>query len=552
MRGLSQRITSFMKRFFYKDDKGKNRLIFNLTGLLVFVAAYFLLSVVLFFFLNYNITRNDGWFEADLKLANTIKEELSVLSFGREYSASNLNQLMKLVDSFSAESKANQKWRPVKISAGNIIKESTGLKQDRDNPKVKEELVKIRTSIDELVRSLIDKRQNINENLFSRLLIYEIGLVLLIVLLVCSGAFSLIKVIKNQESEVAYFEGIAHQFKAGLLNKIKFDYQGKYLTELSQIIIRFFQLINERYQAVKDQIKNLNFQTNEISLFFSQNDTFYSEIKRDLEQLVENLYHQDDKYQVLTERIKLLNFNLLDSHQQIVDQHESLKNMNHLFQEAPEEIGKVANRVKNREQYLKKVVGDLYQLHSILEQLLHTGSVFQSVAEQNALLALNASIEAARAETAVGGFDIAAEEITLLAEKVGRVSKELLAVVDTMGVKGNVALKTLEIDLARNNDVKFFIDAVGNKINVFCLKLNALLEDVIQYSIQIEELEEKRKTLEEFIVSLGELNRRSQSNYGRAESALEVIKKSGETIAVSEQIDSLALELKHLMNKIAI
>lgn len=552
MRGLSQRFFSFLKMLFFRNIKGKNRLFFNITGLLIVVAAYFLLSIVIFVFLNYQITRNDSRLEADLKLANTIKEELAILSFGREYSASSLNQLMNSVDSFSRESKANQNWKPVKISIGNILKDYTDLKQTRDDPKTGEELIKIRTSINELIRSLIIKRQNINDSLFSRLLIYEIGLILLIILVVCIRTFSLIKVIKNQESEVAYFESLAYQFKAGLLDKIKFDYQGKDLAELNQIIVRFLQLIKERYQTVKDQIKSLNFQTNEISLFFRQNDTFYTEIKRDLEQLVEKLYHQDDKYQVLTERIKLLNLSLLDSHQQILDLHESLKNMNFLFQEAPEEIEKIVTRVKDREQYLKKVVSDLYQLRSILEQLLHTGSIFQNVAEQNSLLALNASIEAARAETAAEGFDIAAEEIALLAEKVGRVSKELLAVVDTMGVKGNAALKTLETDLARNNDVKHFIDAVGNKINVFCLKLSTLLEDVIQYSVQIEELEEKRKVLEEFAVSLGELNRKSQSNYGRAESALEVIKKSGESIIVSEQIDSLTLELKHLMNKIAI
>ncbi len=548
MHGLLQRFGSIIKMFFFKDVKGENRLIFNITGLFFVVIVYFSISIGLFVFLHHSSTQNDNRLETDLKIANSIQNELATLSLRQNYSAPTLNQLLNLANSLSKGIKANQSYKLFKDSLTNLVSFSSEL----NNPKFNDELVQNRVLIEGLVQVLIEKRQNIHESLFSRILICEIGLILLTIFLVWIGVFFSIKTTKTQQSEISYFESLAYQFKGGQLDKIVFNYQGKNLTELNQAISRYIQLVRERYQMVKDQIKNLNYQTNEISLFFKQNDTFYSEVKRDLEQLVHRIYRTDDKYQVLSERIKLLNVNLRDSQQQILHFHESLKSCNHIFLGTPEEIGKIDIQVKNRENYLKKGVGDLYQLRSILEQLLHTGSIFQNVAEQNALLALNASIEAARAETAIGGFDIAAEEIALLAEKVGRVSKELLAVVDAMEVKGNTALKTLETDLARNNDVKHFIESIGNKINIFCLKLSSLLEDVIQYSIQIEGLEEKRKSLEELAASLGELNRKSQNNYGRAEVALDMITKSGETMAVSEQFDSLVVELKHLMNKITI
>jgi hypothetical protein len=82
--------------------------------------------------------------------------------------------------------------------------------------------------------------------------------------------------------------------------------------------------------------------------------------------------------------------------------------------------------------------------------------------------------------------------------------------------------------------------------------LNQLLEETIKYSIQIEELDDKRRTLGQLVVSLGDINQKSQSNFGRAEAALEVIKKSGENLTVTEQLDSLVAELKHLMSKITI
>lgn len=550
MHGLSQRFASFLKSLFFKEIKGENRLIFNFTGLFILVIAYFILSIGLFFYLHFLVLRNDSRFTNDLKLAGSVKQELASFSLGQNQSGDNLNRLTNLIDSLSKAGKAEQSWKLIKTGLDKLIKISSDPKIVRNNPEINNVLIESRASIDELTQTLIEKRKNVNEGLISRVFIYEIGLILLTIILICVGVLFVVKTVKSQQSEIAYFESLAYQFKGGKIDKISSNYQGKDLAELNQVIIKYVQLLKERYQAIKNLIKDLNFQSNEVSQFFKQDDLFYAEIKQELEQLVNRVYNQDDKYQVVADKIKLLNSDLKDSQQQIYNLHQSLRNGYQIFQNAPETITMLEIKVKKREQYLKKVVGNLYQLKDILEQLLHTGSIFQNVAEQNALLALNASIEAARAETAVGGFDIAAEEIAQLADKVGRVSKELLAVVDTMRVNGNTALKTLETDLAYNNNIKFFLEAAGNKINIYALKLKSLLEEAIQYSIQIEELDEKRKSLEGLAVYLGELNQKSRNNYGRAEVALDVIKKSGETMAITEQFDSLIIELKHLLNKI--
>ncbi len=552
MRGLVLRYSAFLRMLFFKNVKGENRLIFNITGLFFVVITQFLLSGVLFFFLHTSITRFDNRLEADLKLAKAIKTDLAILSFEPVISAPALKKLLQSADLLSRDTRRGQSWKLMKASLRNLDKDVSGSEKGWNNQEIDDGLIKCRVLTDELVRFLIEKRQNINDKLLSKIIIFEIGLILITIILVCTGSILLTKNLRKQQSEIAYFESLAYQLKGGLLDKIQYNYQGKALTDLNEALIKYIQLLKERYQAVKDQFKNINFQANEISLFSKQNNIFYEDIKGNLEHLVEHTYYQVDQYQILAERIKELNTKLGDSEEQIILFRESLKSGVKVFREAPEAIKEIEIQVKKREQYLKKITGDLYQLQSLLDQLLQTGSIFQNVAEQNTLLALNASIEAARADTAAGGFDIAAEEIARLAEKIGRVSKELLAVVDVMGNKGSAALKTLEIDLTRSNEVKRFIEAVGNKISIFCLRLGQLLEEAIQYSIQIEELEDKRKSLEELASSLIDLNQKSQNNYGRAEAAIEVIKKSGETMAATEQLDTLISELKQLMNKIAI
>ncbi|MGE5606206.1 MAG: methyl-accepting chemotaxis protein [Bacteroidota bacterium] len=553
MNRLSKLFASLLKVLFFKSIKGNNRLIYNIAGLFFIAVFHLTVSVVLFFWLHASIIKTDKVFEADLKLAHSIKTDLVILSSQLDFSTPTLNRLVNQVDMLSFNCRAERSWKLTKASLTNMIELASGSKKNgAHNQEIDDGIIKSQVLIDDLIRILMEKREAARYKLLSKATIYETSAILIIVLLVCVGAFLLTKSLKEQQSEVAYFESLAYQFKGGQLDKIQFNYRGKILTTLNQVISSYIQQLKERYRAVKEEIKKINFQLNEISLFSKQNISFYNEIKRGLEQTIEQNHDQIDKYRELDEQIKSLDLQLEGSQQQIFELHESVKNKARVFHEAPEGIKEIEIRINKREEYLKKVVSDLYQLRSALERLLQTGSIFQNVAEQNVLLALNASIEAARAEGSAGGFDIAAEEIANLAVKIGRVSKELLAVVDTMSVKGNAALKTLEIDLARNNEVKHFIEGVSTKITIFCLKLSQLLEETIQYSIQIEELEDRRRTLGELASSLGDINQKSQTNFGRAEAALEVIKKSGENLSVTEQLDSLMAELKHLMNKITI
>lgn len=552
MNRLSQWSTSLVKMLFFKNIKGDNRLIYNIAGLFLVAVFHLLIGVLLFFWLHSLIVKTDKGFEDDLRLANSIKTDLAILSSQLDFSTPTLNRAVNRIDMLSANSRAEQSWKLIRTGLTNIGELVSGSNNNRPNQEIEDGIMKSQVLIDELIRALMEKRQSARDKLLSKTIIYITSMIFMSIIMMAVGAFLLIKSVKRQQSEIAYFESLAYQFKGGQLDKIQFNYQGKTLTSLNQIISGYIQHIKERYQAVKENIKKINYQINEISLFSKQNNSFYNEIKQGFEQTIEQNLHQIDSYQKLTDRIKSLDIQLEDSQQQVFELHESLKNKALVFQETSEGIREIQIRIKKREEYLKKVISDLFQLRSALERLLQTGSIFQNVAEQNVLLALNASIEAARAESSAGGFDIAAEEIANLAQKIGRVSKELLSVVDIMSVKGNAAMKTLEIDLTRNNEVKHFLEGVGTKITIFCLKLSQLLEEAIHYGIQIEEVEDKRKSLGKLAASLGDISQKSQSNFGRAEAALEVIKKSGENLAVTDQLDSLVAELKHLMNKIVI
>jgi len=552
MNKLSQWFASCLKKLFFKDVKGENRLIYIITGLFFIVIIHFIFSANLFFRLHGAIINTHEIFEADLKLVNSIKNDLADISSEVSFSVPTLTQLVNKVDLLSAETRADPSWEVIKANITNLVKMASDSKNSPHHSGIDEAFSKSKVLINELGRTLMTKRYSVNGKLLSKTITYEISSIIITIILLCFGVFFLTKSLKKQQAEIAYFESLAYQFRGGQLDKIQFNYRGKSLITLNQVISSYVQHLKERYQAVKEEIKKINFLINEISLFSKQNNTLYIQIKQSLEKLIEETYYQVDRHQVIAEGIKSLDLELEDSQQHISDLHKSLKEKAKVFQETPGEIEKLEMGLKEREQYLATFVGAFNQLKTTLERLLETGTIFQNVAEQNTLLALNASIEAARGESAGGNFEIAAEEIANLAAKTRQVSKELMAMVDKMGTKGNAALKTLESNLAYNNEVRYFLEGVSNKIKLFCSKLNRLVEETIQYSIQVEELEDKSRTLEQLTVSLSGINQRSHYNFGRAQAALEVIKKSGETLTVTGQLDSLITELKYLVNKIAI
>lgn len=552
MKKQAQWFASLLKTIFLKDLRGGNRLIFNITGLFFVVVFQFTIGVSLFWLLHSSVIKNEKALEADLKHAYSIQTDLALLTIKADSVNPTLNRMINKISLLSGDNQTLSSWKQAKTSLIDLAKAFSNSEKGSNLQEIEEEFIRSKVLIGELIEDLIQKRQIINDKQLSKIIIYAISSLLVTIIVFGIGLLLLTRSQKNLQSEIAYFEGLAYQFKDGDLAQVQFDHSRKKLVSLNQALNNYIQRLRERYRAVKERIKKLNFQVNEIDLFSQQNKSLYSKIKQDLGQLITETYNVVDNYQVLAERLSSLDVKLEDARRQIFVLHDSFKNAALFFEKAPQGITAIETQVKKREQFLKTIIGDLYQLRSTFEYLLQTGSIFQNVAEQNTLLALNASIEAARLESSAGGFGIAAEEIAGLSEKIGRVSKELLTVVETMEAKGNAALRTLESDLVRNNEVKHYVEGVGNKIKVFCLKLNQLLDKIVGYGIQIEELEERRQSLAKLAASLGDINRSSQTDFGRAEAALEILNKSGETLTVTEQIESLVIELKDLISNVAI
>ena len=107
----------------------------------------------------------------------------------------------------------------------------------------------------------------------------------------------------------------------------------------------------------------------------------------------------------------------------------------------------VANSIQGMEsvsQRIQESSSRIYQLGQRSKEIGDIIGVIEDIAEQTNLLALNAAIEAARAGDQGRGFAVVADEVRKLAERTGKATKEIAAVIEAVQAGTHEAVRTME------------------------------------------------------------------------------------------------------------
>jgi len=113
--------------------------------------------------------------------------------------------------------------------------------------------------------------------------------------------------------------------------------------------------------------------------------------------------------------------------------------------------------------------------------------VIDDIADQTNLLALNAAIEAARAGEQGRGFAVVADEVRKLAERTGKATAEITAMIKGIQIQTGEAVQTMKAGIEEVDRGRDLTDKAGNSLNEIVTMSQRVMDMIRQIAAASEE-----------------------------------------------------------------
>ena len=296
--------------------------------------------------------------------------------------------------------------------------------------------------------------------------------------------------------------------------------------ELSRWFNKFINSQMTMLKRVKKSAKTTKKSVNIVSRITSELKSGMSQIEKTVVNLLENSQEQNDTFQETKNKFSDISASIQEMDSLILEISNVVHDTNESSQKA-DGVTKIAlNSMEELESLIKKTVNSITNLQEHSKHITNVVNVINDISQQTQLLALNASIEAARAGDSGKGFAVVAAEISKLALETESATKSISGVISDVQKQTQ---STYEYAGRMNDKVDMSISSVRESIDSFA-KVN---EDVNIISTAMQSISEITSTQSQDVSDVmnnvstmaDKINESTELSSNQSERSLETVKR---------------------------
>lgn len=339
-----------------------------------------------------------------------------------------------------------------------------------------------------------------------------------------------------------------------------------YMIDSAPVVLGLFSMvggfIHEKSLRIQDKLKASNNQLNVLGqliiedakkiqesgeAIYMDTDVLVNEsnkIQMSAEKIAENALNQNDETVELRKSFDLYNDRVDKQDENMLVLEKDIHKIESLNHETNKLVKELDSKTENTYKESKAIVNIVNKTNQQANEIKIASNQIQEIAEETNLLALNASIEAARVGEAGKGFAIVADEIRKLSDETSSFSKNIVSVIDNLVKESEYAMqkiKSVNTTVKYQREHVYKIDEIYNKISK-CIQL------IIESSQMIRLCSEEMHSKKEFIdTSIKVLSHTSNKTTSQTRNILPIIKTENEMImkikSITDTLVTLADEL---------